>query len=100
MITNEVSPSMREQLALVFDRVENVSLLDSKDVGNLALLERPELGVTFTKLQCWRLIQYKKCVFLDADTLVIKLQDLLLIRKIDRRMKGRKRKQQIFGLRS
>jgi len=26
--------------------------------------------VTFTKLHCWRLVQFEKCVFLDADTLV------------------------------
>ncbi|XP_023184933.1 glycogenin-2 isoform X2 [Xiphophorus maculatus] len=35
------------------------------------MLGRPELGVTFTKLHCWNLTQYNKCVFLDADTLVL-----------------------------
>lgn len=45
-------------------------MLDSQDSAHLALLSRPELGVTFTKLHCWRLTQYEKCVFLDADTLV------------------------------
>jgi glycogenin glucosyltransferase len=44
--------------------------LDSEDAANLALLTRPELGITFTKLHCWRLTQFTKCVFLDADTLV------------------------------
>jgi len=34
-------------------------------------LRRCELGITFTKLHCWRLLQYTKCVFLDADTLVL-----------------------------
>ncbi|CAI5772204.1 glycogenin-2 isoform X1 [Podarcis lilfordi] len=38
---------------------------------HLALLERLELGVTFTKLHCWTLTQYSKCVFMDADTLVL-----------------------------
>lgn len=50
--------------------VEEVDVLDSQDSANLALLARPELGVTFTKLHCWRLTQFDKCVFLDADTLV------------------------------
>ena len=36
-----------------------------------ACMCRSELGITFTKLHCWRLIQFKKCVFLDADTLVL-----------------------------
>ena len=62
---------MKCQLESAFDEVVDVSLLDSKDSKNLALLERPDLGVTFTKLHCWRLVQYSKCVFLDADTMVI-----------------------------
>ncbi len=60
----------REHLLSVFDRVSQVNVLDSGDTENLALIERPDLGVTFTKLHCWRLTQYNKCVFLDADTMV------------------------------
>lgn len=60
----------REKLSAIFSLVMEVNVLDSKDEANLALLARPELGVTFTKLHCWRLTQYEKCVFLDADTLV------------------------------
>ena len=54
----------------MFNVVEEVNVLDSQDSANLALLARPELGITFTKLHCWRLTQFAKCVFLDADTLV------------------------------
>ena len=61
---------MRDELAETFDAVIDVEALDSKDAANLALLERPELGITFTKINCWKLTQYSKCVFLDADTLV------------------------------
>lgn len=57
-------------MAAVFSLVQEVNVLDSKDEANLALLARPELGITFTKLHCWRLTQYEKCVFVDADTLV------------------------------
>ncbi|KAF7649014.1 hypothetical protein LDENG_00148520 [Lucifuga dentata] len=32
---------------------------------------RPDLGVTFAKLHCWTLTHYSKCVFLEADTLVL-----------------------------
>jgi len=60
----------REKLAAVFSFVQEVNVLDSEDEANLALLSRPELGITFTKLHCWRLTQYEKCVFVDADTLV------------------------------
>lgn len=60
----------RTQLSAVFTVIKLVDVLDSQDEANLALLARPELGITFTKLHCWRLTQYDKCVFLDADTLV------------------------------
>lgn len=70
MITPDVSESMRSKLNDVFDLVQVVDVLDSKDAANLAVLKRPELGITFTKLHCWNLIQFDKCVFLDADVVV------------------------------
>ena len=60
----------RQSLEALFDVVTVVNVLDSQDTINLELLSRPELGITFTKLQCWRLTQFTKCVFLDSDTLV------------------------------
>ncbi|XP_076683012.1 glycogenin 1 isoform X2 [Andrena cerasifolii] len=72
---------MREKLSAVFSVVMEVNVLDSKDEANLALLARPELGITFTKLHCWRLTQYEKCVFLDADTLVVRNCDELFERE-------------------
>lgn len=78
IITRDVSQKMRGELQGIYDFVEEVNVLDSRDEANLALLSRPELGVTFTKFHCWRLTRYKKCVFLDADTLVLKNCDELL----------------------
>lgn len=72
LITPGVSDSMKAKLQDVFDLVQSVNVLDSQDATNLAVLKRPELGITFTKLHCWNLTQYEKCVFLDADVLVIK----------------------------
>jgi glycogenin glucosyltransferase len=77
MITTGVTQPMREHLSVVFDTVSVVDVLDSEDKENLALIDRPDLGVTFTKLHCWRLTQYTKCVFLDADTLLLKNSDEL-----------------------
>ncbi|XP_021132812.1 glycogenin-2 isoform X5 [Anas platyrhynchos] len=62
---------MRSVLRSVFDEVIEVDALDSADSVRLALLQRPELGITFTKLHCWTLTHYSKCVFMDADTLVL-----------------------------
>ena len=61
----------RRGLKAVFDKVVEVDVMDSKDAAHLAMLKRPELGVTFTKLHCWTLTDYTKCVFMDADTMVI-----------------------------
>ncbi|XP_058836805.1 glycogenin-2 isoform X7 [Topomyia yanbarensis] len=81
LITPGVSEAMKTKLRAVFNVVEEVNLLDSKDEANLALLKRPELGITFTKLHCWRLVQFEKCVFLDADTLVLRNCDELFERE-------------------
>lgn len=60
----------REVLEKVFHEVILVNILDSGDSAHLALMKRPELGVTLTKLHCWELTQFSKCVFMDADTMV------------------------------
>ncbi|XP_013925526.1 PREDICTED: glycogenin-1 isoform X3 [Thamnophis sirtalis] len=81
LITPHVSEAMRTVLEKVFDEVKLVDVLDSGDSAHLALLKRPELGVTLTKLHCWELTQYSKCVFMDADTMVLSNIDELFERE-------------------
>jgi len=71
LTTHAVSAPLVDLLRQTFDHVVLVDVLDSGDSLNLSLLKRPDLGVTFTKLHCWRLVQFTKCVFLDADTFVL-----------------------------
>ncbi|XP_034409323.1 glycogenin-2 [Cyclopterus lumpus] len=71
MVTPNISEQSRFALKDVFDEVIPVDVMDSDDHVHLSWLGRPELGITFTKLHCWTLTQYSKCVFLDADTLVL-----------------------------
>ncbi|XP_021960471.1 glycogenin-1 isoform X2 [Folsomia candida] len=80
MVTSGVSVPMRKALSSEFDVVYDVNIIDSQDAANLALLTRPELGITFTKLHCWKLVQFSKCVFLDADTLILQNCDELFDR--------------------
>jgi len=80
LVSKGVSSSMLPTLNKKFDEVVNVDELDSGDAANLKLLGRQELGITFTKLRCWTLTQYSKCVFLDADTLVVQNSDELFDR--------------------
>ncbi|KAJ8255504.1 hypothetical protein COCON_G00193680 [Conger conger] len=71
MVTLHVSQGARAALAGVFHQVKEVEVLDSSDWAHLSMMGRPELGVTLTKLHCWALTEYTKCVFLDADMLVL-----------------------------
>lgn len=79
MVTANVSTATRKDLKLVFDRIIDIDKMDSGQADNLALLGRPELGVTFSKLQLWQL-DYDKVVFLDADVLPMRLVDELFDR--------------------
>ena len=67
----------RRCLEKTFDYVQLFDVMDSADSANLAMLQRPELGVTLTKLHCWTLTDFDKAVFLDADTLVLRNCDEL-----------------------
>lgn len=80
LITSGVSANLQARLRIAFDHVEFVDVLNSNDALNLSLLNRPDLGITFTKLHCWRLTKFSKCVFLDADCLVLKNVDDLFER--------------------
>eukprot|EP00042_Codosiga_hollandica_P035013 m.254874 g.254874 ORF g.254874 m.254874 type:complete len:405 (+) comp54540_c1_seq5:1895-3109(+) len=79
--TRALAHDSLKQLHEVFDRVVCVEELNSNDTASLALLGRPELGVTFTKLQVWNLLEYSKCVFIDADAYVLKNVDDLFARE-------------------
>ncbi|XP_075033567.1 glycogenin-1-like isoform X2 [Mixophyes fleayi] len=81
IITSQVTNRMRGILNKVFDEVVEVDILDSADLVRLSLLKRPELGVTFTKIQSWTLTQYTKCVYMDADTIALRNIDELFDRE-------------------
>ncbi|KAL2085536.1 hypothetical protein ACEWY4_018856 [Coilia grayii] len=81
MIGPHVSDPSRAVLHRIYDEVRLVDVLDSGDTANLAMMKRPDLGVTFTKLHCWTLTHYSKCVFMDADTLVVSNVDELFDRE-------------------
>jgi alpha-N-acetylglucosamine transferase len=49
----------------------------STNYSNLRLLQRPELVLTLTKINLWRLTQFRKCVYVDADVLALRAPDEL-----------------------
>lgn len=80
LITSDVSSVMQGLLRESFTEVVTVNVIDSRDHKILAAMKRPELGVTLTKIHCWSLTKYKKCVFLDADTMLLQNSDELFER--------------------
>ncbi|XP_063729955.1 glycogenin-1-like isoform X2 [Eleginops maclovinus] len=81
LIGPQMSEPCKSVLKRIYDEVRVVDVLDSGDTAKLAMLKRPDLGVTFTKLHCWTLTHYSKCVFMDADTLVLSNIDELFDRE-------------------
>ena len=53
LVTANLNPNSAQNLKTLYDKVLTVDIYNSKDSANLALLRRPELGVTLTKLHCW-----------------------------------------------
>jgi glycogenin glucosyltransferase len=81
LISKTLTDLLKRTLATTFDEVILVEELNSNDSEHLNLLSRPELGVTFTKINCWLLEKYSKCVFLDADVVVLQPIDDLFERE-------------------
>jgi len=81
LVTKNLSDLLRQTLQKSFDEVVSVEELNSDDKEHLSLLSRPELGVSFTKINCWLLEKYSKCVFLDADVVVLRDIDDLFERE-------------------
>jgi len=61
----------------VYDHVIPVDRVSSSSVGNLALLGRPDLRHTFTKIEVFRLTQFSKIVYIDADVVALRAPDEL-----------------------
>ncbi|KAF8203061.1 glycosyltransferase family 8 protein [Pholiota molesta] len=60
------------RLRHAFDHVIGVEILEQPNNAGLKLLGRPDLTTVLTKLHVFRLTQYDKIVFLDADVLPIR----------------------------
>lgn len=78
-----VTPNISAQVQNILSKLYKIVLVDtmrSRDMDNLQLLGRPDLDITFTKIHAWRLSQYSKIVFLDADTFPFQNLDALFDR--------------------
>uniref|UniRef100_A0A3P9KYY9 glycogenin glucosyltransferase n=1 Tax=Oryzias latipes TaxID=8090 RepID=A0A3P9KYY9_ORYLA len=78
MVTPNVSEQRRFSLHSDFDEVVLVDPLPSQ---NPSPSPWRCVELSLTKIQCWTLTQFRKCVFLEADTLVLSNVDELFQRE-------------------
>ncbi|KAF9513580.1 glycosyltransferase family 8 protein [Hydnum rufescens UP504] len=67
-----VDVSTVKALRKAFDAVVGVEVIDEDQASRLMLLGRPDLKLVLTKLHVFRLTQYEKIIFLDADVLPVR----------------------------
>ncbi|KDR85446.1 hypothetical protein GALMADRAFT_54016 [Galerina marginata CBS 339.88] len=73
LVTPEsVNVATVRQLRKAFDLVVGVEILEQDNPAGLKLLGRPDLTTVLTKLHVFRLTQFQKIIFLDADVLPIR----------------------------
>ncbi|KAJ5294623.1 hypothetical protein PENANT_c006G10440 [Penicillium antarcticum] len=66
------------ELRTVYDELIPVSSMVNGTPANLWLMDRPDLIATFTKIELWRLTQYKQVVYIDCDVVALRAPDELL----------------------
>ncbi|KAL8801516.1 MAG: hypothetical protein Q9182_004419 [Xanthomendoza sp. 2 TL-2023] len=70
-----------DELKKVYDYLIPVKQVVNKSPANLYLMHRPDLISTFTKIELWRQRQFRKIVYLDADTVALRAPDELFKEK-------------------
>jgi glycogenin len=75
---DNVTDDGRKRLSKSFDITIPVEPVSGIAGGNLAIIGRPDLHTTLTKIQLWNLVSFKRVLYLDADTLVLQSLDHLL----------------------
>ncbi|KAF2860775.1 glycosyltransferase family 8 protein, partial [Piedraia hortae CBS 480.64] len=64
-------------LQSVYDYVIPVDRQSTPRPANLYVMNRPDLLFTFTKLNLWKLVQFRKIVYIDADVVALRAPDEL-----------------------
>ncbi|TKA80966.1 hypothetical protein B0A55_02390 [Friedmanniomyces simplex] len=70
-------PSTLAALHRLYDQVIAIEPIANPSPANLYLLNRPDLLYTFTKIHLWRLTQFRRIAYLDADIVCLRSPDEL-----------------------
>ncbi|KAI7209487.1 nucleotide-diphospho-sugar transferase [Hortaea werneckii] len=65
------------ELQSLYDYVIPIDRIGNPHPANLYLMNRPDLLYTFSKINLWRLTQFRKVVYLDSDVVALRAPDEL-----------------------
>ncbi|KAK5125414.1 hypothetical protein LTR85_000523 [Meristemomyces frigidus] len=65
------------ELRTLYDHVIPIDRIGNPNPANLYLMNRPDLLYTFTKINLWRLTQFRKVVYIDSDVVALRAPDEL-----------------------
>ncbi|SMR52648.1 unnamed protein product [Zymoseptoria tritici ST99CH_1E4] len=66
-----------QELQSLYNYVIPIDRIGNPNPANLYLMNRPDLLYTFTKLHLWRLTQFRKIVYIDADVVALRAPEEL-----------------------
>ncbi|KXT14670.1 hypothetical protein AC579_6400 [Pseudocercospora musae] len=69
--------STMEELRSLYNYVIPIERIANPQPGNLYLMNRPDLLYTFTKINLWRQVQFRKIVYVDADVVALRAPEEL-----------------------
>jgi glycogenin glucosyltransferase len=75
--TDAISADAIVELQKLFDFVIPVERVVNETPANLFLMNRADLQSTFTKVNLWKLLQFRRIVYVDADMVALRAPDEL-----------------------
>lgn len=66
-----------EELQSLYNYVIPIERIGNPQPQNLYLMNRPDLLYTFTKINLWRQVQFRKVVYIDADVVALRAPEEL-----------------------
>ncbi|KAK3697668.1 glycogenin glucosyltransferase [Vermiconidia calcicola] len=70
-------PSTVTELQSLYNYCIPIERIGNPNPANLYLMNRPDLLYTFTKINLWRMVQFRKIVYIDSDVVSLRAPDEL-----------------------
>ncbi|KAK4508347.1 hypothetical protein PRZ48_002085 [Zasmidium cellare] len=77
IVQDGLRASTIEELQSLYNYVIPTDRIGNPNPANLYLMNRPDLLYTFTKIELWRQVQFRKIVYIDADVVALRAPEEL-----------------------